>query len=367
VSERDDGFEIGDTYAAAREARRFTEADLVARLTPWLAERMGVADLALHDPIVPQGAGTSSQTVLVSATWREAGTDRGRDLVLRVEPDTYQLFLEPDFSIQYRALEALHREGRVKVPEPLFFEADRSLLGLQFFVMERVHGRVPVTSPPYMGEGWLFDATPDQRREAWETAMEQLCLIARSPLTNHGYLRPTGGGTTGLDRQWGYWLRSFDWVLGSEPAPQFSRLRDWLTAHYPASRPDGFSWGDARMGNMLFDPEFRCAGVVDWEQVSDGGIRKDLAWWLFFDRFHTEGRGLARLDGLGDRAEAIALWEDVLDEEAGDLTWLEAFAGLQVAILSERTFDLMGFADRTPDLNPALSLALDCAGLPRGA
>lgn len=356
-----------DTYAAARAGRRFTAEELVERLTPWLGAHFGDPGLTLRDPVVPQGAGTSSQTVLATASWQADGSYHTRDVVFRVQPDTFQLFLDPDFSLQYRAIEALHRAGSVRVPEPLAYEADRSVIGLEFYAMERIHGRVPVTSPPYMAEGWLFDATPDQRRDAWETAMEQLCRIARTPLADHPYLTPPGSAPdTGLDRQWDYWRRSADWVLGPEPADAFVRLRDWLATNLPAQRPDGFSWGDARMGNMVFGTDFHCAGVLDWEQVSDAGIRKDLAWWLYFDRFHTVGRGLDRLDGLGDREETIACWEDVLGEEAGDLTWLEAFAGYQVAILSERTFDLIGMSERDLRANPALGLALDVVGLERG-
>ena len=34
----------------------------------------------------------------------------------------------------------------------------------------------------------------------------------------------------------------------------------------------------------------------------------DLGWWLLFDTYHSEDRGVARLDGLPDRSETLDLW-----------------------------------------------------------
>ena len=63
---------------------------------------------------------------------------------------------------------------------------------------------------------------------------------------------------------------------------------------------------------------------------------------MYFDHFNTTNRGLERLDGMGTRDETIAVWESIVGEPAGDLTWYEVFSGYKVAILSTRTMVLMG-------------------------
>ena len=74
---------------------------------------------------------------------------------------------------------------------------------------------------------------------------------------------------------------------GSEH-PIVDRLWEWLEANVPSATPTGLSWGDARLGNTMFDDDFRLVVVMDWELVSLGTPIMDLGWWLFFDDVHSE-------------------------------------------------------------------------------
>ena len=51
------------------------------------------------------------------------------------------------------------------------------------------------------------------------------------------------------------------------------------------------SWGDARIGNMMFGDDLAVNGVLDWEMVGLGSPDIELGWWLFILRHHTEGIG----------------------------------------------------------------------------
>ncbi len=353
-----------DAYEAARTGRRHTIEEVTAKLERWLAGRFGVDSVTLTGARYPMGAGTSSETILATATWAGLDGPQQRDVAFRVQPDRFQLFLDPDFELQYKAIDALHRTGRVRVPEPWYFEHDTSHIGLTFFAMSQVHGSVPVSSPPYNEAGFLFDATPAQRRVAWESATEELCRIATTPLDELAFLDVGRAGMSGLERQIDYWSRMLDWVLGPHAPDAYLEVRHWLVANLPADRPDGLAWGDARIGNMVFGSDFRLAGVLDWEQVNNGGIHQDLGWWLYFDDFWSVARGVKRLDGLGTRQETIDMWEDRTGHVAGDLTWYEVLSGYKVAILSARTMSLMGGSGNVAaQANPVLDGARRMAGL----
>ncbi len=323
-------------YARAAKHRDIDLGALARVLVATLGRRLRATDVEVADLRLPKGAGTSSGTILFSASWSAGGTRQARDLVARTHPEKIQLYHEPDFHRQYAVLEALHRSGRVRVPEPLFYEEDASALGVPFFVMEQLHGRVPVTSPPYNSEGFLRDATPAQRRVAWQSAAEELCRIAAVPVSEMEFLRRREPGTSELERHLEYWRGAVDWSTGGNTPDEVWTLYEWLVKHLPAERPEGLAWGDARIGNMMFGDDFRLVGVMDWEAASLGGIRQDLGWWLFFDDFNGPARGLQTLDGLGTRDETLALWEQRVGEPAGDLTWFEAFTGFQIVILSLR-------------------------------
>jgi aminoglycoside phosphotransferase (APT) family kinase protein len=364
-----------DAFEAAARIRRCEPETLRRALERALAAHLRAVDVEIGELRHPVGAGTSSETVLFRAEWIRAGERQARDLVMRVHPDRFQLFLEPDFAIQFRVLEVLHREGLVRVPEPLLFESESPVLGLPFYVMSQLKGRVPVTSPPYMAKGWVVDATPAQRRVLWTTAMEELCRIATVPVSLVSFLARPDLGASGLEQQLEYWRRAIDWSTGGQhradgpDAPKtvpdvYPQLHAWLRANLPADRPDGLAWGDARIGNMMFADDFRLAGVMDWEQVNLGGARQDLGWWLFFDHFHTELRGLRRLDGLGSRDETIAFWEARTGMRAGDLRWYEVFAAFKVALLMARTRILLGDRDtRGASSNPVVGFACESAGI----
>lgn len=302
----------------------------------------GVSDVRVGSLAYPVGAGRSNETVLFEASWERQGRTETVDLVLRIAPDAIQLFLEPDIRVQYELLVALHDHGSVNVPRTLLFEEDPSLFGQPFFVMERVRGRVPVSAPVYSKEGWLHDATPSQRRIVWETAIEQLARIHNVPLDILPCLSQPAPGETGLDAQLSFWRRSMSFSAMGEVPDVLHVVVDWLDTNRPATHVDGLSWGDARIGNMMFGDDFRLRAVLDWEQASRAGGLRDLGWWLFFDDYHSIDQGVARLDGLGTRQETIDYWQEHVGQVVTDLTWYEVFAGFSLVQLWLRNHLLLG-------------------------
>jgi len=52
----------------------------------------------------------------------------------------------------------------------------------------------------------------------------------------------------------------------------------------------------------------------------------------------------APLDGMGSRAETVALWEEVSGKSAADLEWYEEFARLKMSCTGVRLAMLRGVA-----------------------
>jgi aminoglycoside phosphotransferase (APT) family kinase protein len=346
---------------AALRARSRPLADLAPALERWLGDRLEVAGLSL-DLRHPVGAGTSSETILATVSWPSRGITQRRRLVFRLKPEGFQLFMQPGFDVQFNVIEALHSDGTIPVPEPVFYESDTSIVGLPFFVMELVDGQVPVGNPHFATSGFLFDATPIQRRTAWESAVGQLAGIASVSLQRPEIFEPLVG-LRNQREEIDYWNRSAIWACEDEVPDWLAGLGEWLVRNAP-DEPDGLSWGDARIGNLAFGEDFRVTAVFDWEQASVAGIREDLGWWLLFDRYQVDGLGHPRLDGFGTRAETIACWEQVTGVAAGDMSWFEVFGGYKLSIIGVRALLLRGHSDaRSANANPVPQLALESAGL----
>ncbi len=349
------------TVAPVFSKGRDLEAAAVA-LGRWLTGRLGSSAVTATNFTYPQGAGTSNETILFAAHWSGGEAE----LVVRVAPaPNYQMYLEPEFRLQYDLLDLLHRSGSVRVPQVLWFEDDPAVLGRPFFVMRRMRGRVPVSMPVYNETGWLVDASPAQRRIVWESAMGQLAAIHLVPADEVGFADRPERGRTGAEQQLTYWTRFASWATEGAVPDTVLTILDWLTSNVPTDEPPGLSWGDARMGNMMFGPDYRVLGVMDWEQASLAGGLADLGWWLFFDEIHSVEAGLRRLDGLGTRQETIELWQELTGRRVKNLLWHEVFAGCKTTLFSLRSLHILNVpAEAVQQTNPFLSKAYRLLGLP---
>lgn len=309
---------------------------LANTLTAWLRTRLPQAgELRVFNLSYPLGAGMSHETILFDAAWREESNERTQGMVVRIKPTGQTVYVDDLFDVQYQLMQLMFDEGAVRVAQPLWYETDASILGAPFFVMAKVAGNVAVSYPPYSKQGWLVEATPEQRHRVWEDSVSQLASIQLVPVTKADFLTLPGGPTL-FDQEVERWQRFIDWV---DPQGNRIPLRDTfanLLAAGPVNRPDGIVWGDSRLGNMMIGPDFKVAAVMDWEQPSLGGALHDLGWWLWTEQNQTIAQGISPLAGMGTREETIALWSKVSGKSAADIEWYEAFACFKMECLSVR-------------------------------
>jgi aminoglycoside phosphotransferase (APT) family kinase protein len=335
-----------NAYRAAIMATAGVSRDYEAMarsIAGWLEGRLG-SDVTVANLRVPQGAGLANETLLFEAGYNEGGQRRPRGLVVRVKPTKAQLFPDPDFDGLFRLLSTLRDSGLVKAPNVLWLEQDPGIVGAPFFVMDMLAARTPVSHPNYNAEGWLAEATPEQRKIVWTTAVEGLASVHRVPGELISFIGWPQYGATGEDQQIGYWDAYGQWC-GFPMPDEVRALGEWVRKHRPNDPGIHLSWGDARIGNMMFGADFKLAGVLDWDQMSLADPRHDLSWWLYFDNVYTAGSGVPRPAGMGDRADTIGLWEDRTGLKAGDLTWYDAFMLYKLAMISMKTAVAAGGSD----------------------
>lgn len=327
-----------------------------AALLKWLRGKLPQAtDLDVSDLKAAEG-GSSSETLFFDLAITEAGTSRRESLVLRIQAAGYQVYQDPSVERQYRVMAMVGRESAAPVPRVLWYEGDASILGAPFFVMERVEGEVP--HERYHSCGILFDASPAERRAMWLSAIDAMAAIHRIDPAKADFLDRPELGSTGLDQEIAAWDAYLVWG-GIPDHPVLTRARRWLGDHLPADRPTSLAWGDARLGNLMFR-DGACRAVLDWETVSLGGAETDLGWWLYYDWWITNGTGVPRLEGIGDRDETLLAWEQAAGRKARFMDWHEMFGTYRFAIISERAIALMAAAGgaigvSAGDMNPAIT------------
>jgi aminoglycoside phosphotransferase (APT) family kinase protein len=320
-------------------------ADLARDLGAWMQGKMpGAQDIRLENFDYPRGAGQSHETILFDAKWREGGEEKVQGCVVRIKPGRFTVFPDNLFTEQFNVMKALHDGNYVTVAKPLWLEEDATVIGAPFFVMEKKQGRVPVSIPPYAREGWLSEATPEQRRKLWEGAVRQLAAIQLVPVSEVPFLEGPAHARDGLAQEWDKYKRFIAWVQEDRPWPVLEKAMARLEANWPKNQPEGMVWGDARIGNMMFDEDFNVIAVMDWEQPSLGGALQDLAWFLVLsETMHGHNSQIGRhLEGMGSREETIALWEQITGKSAADIEWYEEFTHLKMSCTGVRLDALRG-------------------------
>ncbi len=308
-------------------------------LARWLSVRTGADRVEVGELTIPGLSGFSNETLLFEATWDDGGGAATRELVIRVEPSGHQVFPSTEFEAQVRVLRALRAQGSVPVPEVLWFEEERDVLGDRFFAMPRVSGQVPADSPSYHVEGWVTELSDQDRTTMWMSGIDTMAAVNRidREAADLGWIvAPTPAEQLVRDHEY----RRF--AAGDDPYPVVDRAFELLEASMPppATAP-ALCWGDSRIGNMIFAADCSVAAVLDWEMVTAGDPVQDLAWNLLLDRHHHEAFGVPRLSGLPDRAASVARWEAASGRSAEHLDWYELLGAARYASIMTRVMKLL--------------------------
>jgi aminoglycoside phosphotransferase (APT) family kinase protein len=312
-----------------------------AVLTDWLARQLpGAGDVEIADLVVPQSSGFSNETFLFGASWTVDGAREQGDFVLRSQPQVYALFPEIDLiNQQYRTMKLLGENTDVPVARMRWAEPDTSVLGQPFFVMDRLYGRVPSDIPAYTAAGWFAELDPAERRRHHRNAVEAMTKVNRVDWRRIGfdYLDQKHHGSLGPEQRHNYFENYWTWACDGKPHPVADPTWRWLDANWP---DDGdhvdLCWGDARPGNQMFDDDGNVIGIFDWEMVSLGNAESDIGWFVFLQRFHTQGTGVPLPEGMLTREEAIECWEKLMDRPAPLVDFYERLAGFHFTLVMIR-------------------------------
>ena len=193
-------------------------------------------------------------------------------LVLRRKP--FGLLLPKAHMIEreYTVLHALRGTG-VPVPHVLGLCDDAQVLGVPFYVMRRVDGRI-------FWDPRLPEMTPAERGDVFDAmnrTVAALHCIEPASVGLERFGRPEGF----MARQILLWSSQYQ-AAATREIPEMDALSAWLSQHIPAE-PGGsrIFHGDLRLDNMIFHPtEPRVLALLDWELATLGDPVADFAYHL---------------------------------------------------------------------------------------
>jgi aminoglycoside phosphotransferase (APT) family kinase protein len=230
-----------------------------ARLERFLRDRL--PDLRGSMQLEPIGGGQSNPTFFVSFD--------NRRLVLRKKPAGPVLPSAHAVDREFRVMQALGGSA-LPVPPMVLLHQQPDVLGTDFYLMERVQGRV-------FNRNDLPGLPPAERRAIYLAMAETLAVLHSLDPQALG-LGQFGKPGNYFQRQIGRWKQQ--WALSkTRENPAIDHLLAWLADHLPEGDEVRLTHGDFKLNNLMFHPtEPRVVAVLDWELSTLGHPLADVAF-----------------------------------------------------------------------------------------
>ena len=262
-----------------------------------------------------------------------------RELVLRRPPHGTKAKSAHDMSREYRVLSGL-RKDYPHVPEVLFYTDDESILGSEFYIMERVVGNLVLRDFP---PEWGFSAE-DCRK---------FCLRFLDRLIELHQVDYRAIGLENLGKPEGYATRQ---ILGwnkryvnarTDDAPDCEVVRNWLEERIPPESGACVIHGDFRIDNLIVDAAdpFNIVAVLDWEMATLGDPLMDLGNTLAYWIQANDAPGLLSMRkqpsnaaGMLTRDEMAAYYAERTGAEIGDFDFYLVYGVFRLAVILQQIY-----------------------------
>jgi len=236
-----------------------------------------------------------------------------------------------------RLLRALE-PTRVRVPGVLAVCDRPEVIGVPFYVMERVDGDVITDSVPAGLD------TPEERGRIADELIDALVELHATDWRGaglEGFGKPTGYLERQLRRFNGLWEHN-----RTRELPQVDEVGAWLSENIPESPPATIVHGDYRLGNTMFAPRSpaQLIAILDWEMATIGDPLADVGYMLMHWTEPGDARGKFNLNnvtlqpGFPTRAELTASYEERSGRSVRALDWYMTLALWKAVVFMEGNY-----------------------------
>ena len=320
-----------DAEVAGARPVRDEDAFDVAAVAAWLRAHTDSAGLEGEPAVRQFSGGASNLTYLLRYP--------DRDLILRRPPAGQKAKGAHDMGREFRIQSQLAPVFPY-VAAMVGFCEDESVIGSEFYVMERLPGHIPRKE---LG----LDLT--------EAQVRQLCTNVLDLLVDLHSVDPAAAGLASLGKGEGYVARQVGgWSARFRKArtwnvPSYQKVMAWLDAHQPGDRRMCLIHNDFRFDNVVLDPDdpTRPVALLDWEMATIGDPLMDLggalAYWVQADdgaMFRMFRRQPTHVPGMLTRREVVDYYTERagLDLDEREWAFYEVFGLFRLAVILQQIY-----------------------------
>jgi aminoglycoside phosphotransferase (APT) family kinase protein len=229
-----------------------------------------------------------------------------------------------------------------RVPKPLIYSNDTTIIGVEFYLMERVKGVILRQKPP---EGIVL--SPSLMRGIANGAVDTLADLHTIDIQQHQL--------THLGKPEGYTKRQVEgWTIRYKNAetdlvPTMNSTAEWLLAHTPADQPATLIHNDYKYDNIVLNPHqlTEVIAVLDWEMATIGDPLMDLGTSLGYwvepqDNDILKNFTLTSVAGNPTRQEVLERYAQQTNREIGELSknivFYYAFGCFKIGVIVQQIY-----------------------------
>lgn len=285
------------------------------------------------EPTVTQFSGGASN-------WTYRLQYQNQDLILRRPPKGTKAKSAHDMVREYTVQKAL-KDVYPYVPNMIALCTDDTVIGADFYVMERMEGIIPRANLP---KG--VDLDTEQTRALCTNVIDALIELHQVDYEQHPDLMNLGRGEGYCARQVSGWDKRY--VKAKTPnVPSFALVRQWLGKHTPADSKTCVIHNDWRFDNVILDANdpTKVIGVLDWEMATLGDPLMDLgsalAYWIEEDDnliMQQSRRQPTHLKGMMTREEVVTYYLEQTGLKIDNWTFYEVFGLFRLAGIVQQIY-----------------------------
>jgi aminoglycoside phosphotransferase (APT) family kinase protein len=319
-----------DTGSKVREGEELP----VEPLLTWLNSEIKFADgksLVGKMNVTQYSGGASNWTYCLSFD--------NRELILRRPPAGTKARGAHDMGREFKLQDAL-KPVYSKVPTMLGYTDDESVIGAEFYVMEKIAGIIPRKHFP---RG--VNLTQQQANKLCEVALDELINLHNVDIeaANLSHIGKVAGYA---QRQILGWNKRYT-DAKTWNVPSGKKVMNWLEKHLPAKETICMTHNDYRFDNLVLDAKdpTKILGVLDWELATLGDPLMDLgnslAYWIQADddfMAHSTQRQPTDIPGMMTRQQVIDYYCHKQGLEPKEFAFYEVYGLFRLAGIVQQIY-----------------------------
>jgi aminoglycoside phosphotransferase (APT) family kinase protein len=276
-------------------------------------------------------AGSSNLTYLI-----KAGDD---EFVLRRPPFGNTVKSAHDMNREFSVLSKLSAVYP-PAPKPILFCDDESVIGSEFYLMERrkgliVRGRSPI----------ILESSSDLQRAVCRSFIDNLAQLHSLDYRAAG-LGELGHPEGYPRRQVEGWTKRY-FAAKTDELPELEAAVEWLNMHIPAESGAGLVHNDYKFDNIMLEPGdlTKIVAVLDWEMVTVGDPLMDLGTTLGYWMSREAGVEMLNMpfnprvlmENIS-RRELAEMYARASGRDLSDILFYYVFGTFKIAVIAQQIY-----------------------------